>query len=454
MRKKGLTLPIIIIFVLIFVGTTGALIYFLKVKNISKTLPGPSPRLFSTPSPSVEEQETEKYPLASPYLSNETPDREIEVVAGSLNFIDFTLNIIKMTNPRISIDQGKQAWMFLQTQTPSKKTNVFSFDTNFHSLLAFAPPKNISGRYDVKVNFYDNVEMKDSFLIRVNVLSNAKSRNISLPPKNIKAALIGIGFEQSIQDNVSSLESAYYEATGRQGRMQVTYLGNAPNSEAEVWAKTDEIIDSFIKSKGGSAANYDLALVQFKGNSYGGAPRTDTELKKIIFCCQNTVFLHEFIHLATGIGDINHENTLLPPDPLHYSSFELSQFFSNPTLLQLGFSPQKNGLWVLVDEWAYKKIGKPETYRIVIRNTGLKKNTVGLNVETLNSELKVNNTPSSWISLSERQFTLESGDEKSLKLVLNPSSFNGNLYGLTITATSELDQSVWDKANIYFETSR
>src|SRR3989344_4702073 len=262
MRKKGLTLPIIIIFVLIFVGTTGALIYFLKVKNISKTLPGPSPRLFSTPSPSVEEQETEKYPLASPYLSNETPDREIEVVAGSLNFIDFTLNIIKMTNPRISIDQGKQAWMFLQTQTPSKKTNVFSFDTNFHSLLAFAPPKNISGRYDVKVNFYDNVEMKDSFLIRVNVLSNAKSRNISLPPKNIKAALIGIGFEQSIQDNVSSLESAYYEATGRQGRMQVTYLGNAPNSEAEVWAKTDEIIDSFIKSKGGSAANYDLAQVQ------------------------------------------------------------------------------------------------------------------------------------------------------------------------------------------------
>jgi len=448
-KQKGFSLLIIILLVFVILGISFGSVYFFKLRQ-SPTI-NPTPIASNTEKSSI----SSPTPTSSPYLSNEIPNKEIDVVAGGLNLIDFTPIISTMTNPTISIKQGKQEWMLLQTETPTKKTNIYSFDTYFHSVLAFAPPKNTTGKYDVKVNILDNNQLKDSLLIRVNVLSNPKSRYIGLPPKNIKAVLIGVGFDQSIQNKVSVLESAYYEASGHQGSMQIAYLGNVPNNEDEVWKQTDKIIDSFIEAKGKSTSSYDLGLVYFKSSSYGGAPRTNTSLKKIAFCCENTILLHEFIHLARGIGDIGYENTLLPPDPLHYPDIERSNFYSDPILLELGFNPKKKGLWILVDEWGYKKIGNSESYKVIVRNTGSNKDTIKLDVNSFNSLLKVSKAPSSLINLNDEQLTLDPGEEKSVTLLIkNPSSVNEDLFGLTITGKSQTDESVWDKANIYFETSK
>ena len=452
MQKEGFVIPLVIIAVFLIVGITGGII-LLKNKNSEESVPGPSPN-------SIVEEPGEDNKLVSPpplspsesprYISDEPPDRVINVVAGGFNFINFTVDIKGLNNPTLAIEKGRQNWMYLQTKTPSKKTNVYYLDTFFHSTLAFAPPKNTSGKYDLVVNIYDNNQLEKQEIIRINILDKAQTVNFPLPPKNFKAVLIGVGYERSIQNKISELESAYLEATDHQGQMEIEYLGNVTSSNDDVFSNTNEIIDSYILNQGRSLSEFDLAIVYLK--NYGGAPRTSSSLKKIAYCCQNITFIHEFLHMASGIGDIGYENTLFPPDPLHYSDFEITSKYSNPALLQLGFDKSNKGIWILVDEWGYKKIGNSQKYRVTVKNTGSNQETINLNTDNLNSSLNVKTVPPGWVSLNKTQITLEPEKEEIIELTIkNSAPQDGTLYGLTITATSQSDQSIWDKANIYFE---
>ena len=448
MTNKGFSLPIIII-LLFLIASTISFFYLSKSKARTETTPPPT----STPASNQKEAEVAVSP--SPldekcYTSDQTPDNEIEVVGGGFNLKNFNPQIKDFTEPKIAIDKGEQKWMFIQTYTPSKKTNVYSEDNYFHSILGFAPPQNISGKCDITVSLFDNSVLKKTLYFRINVVKSQTARDIALPPKDIKAALIGIG-SSDFQYKVASLETDYSETTNGQGKLKIEYLGNVPNTDQEVYSKTDEIIESFIRSKGKSPLDYDLAIVHLK--NYAGYFRTDTQLKKVVFCCENSVFLHEFAHLAAGIPDISYENTLLPPDPLHYSSFERSNKFSNPTLKQLGFEP-KNGVWILIDEWGFKTIKGRASYRVVVRNTGNSKDNFDLTLDTDNLIVSTSKAPINWFKLSADKITLGPSEEKTLELTINPPNNSPKtLFGVSVKATSYLDQSVWDRANIYFETS-
>ena len=443
---RGFALPILLVG-LVLIGLTGGLYYYLQHKP-TKTV------AIASPSPSNKTLVSNTPNQTKTYSFDQTPDVDIKVVAGGFNFVDLTREIMKLNNPSVEIELGKQDWMFLQAETASKKTNTGSYDQNFHSLVAFAPPKNLSGKYDLKILIKDGTSIKKPLFVRVNVLSEPISRDIKLPPKNLKAALVGVGFDQSLQYRAPLIEKFFSDATNSQGTLNINFLGNVQKSVDDVWQNTDEIIDEFIKNQGDST-HYDLAIVYLNSDKYGGAPRTDSELKKLVICCDFTIFLHELIHLSTGIGDINYENSLLPPDPLHYSNSERSHLFSNPVLRSMGFEPRKYGVWVIPDEWSYKKISNKETYQIMIRNTGTVKDSFKLNLSTLSTEVSnVKKMPITWLNLNKDSVTLGPGDEEFVTLTIDPTSFDGSLYGLTVNTTSQGDNSFMDKANIYFETSK
>ncbi len=448
MTNKGFSLPIILI-LLFLIASTISFFYLSKSKAKTETTPPPT----STPASNKKEAETTVSP--SPldekcYTSSQTPDFEIEVVRGGFNLINFNPKIKDFTEPKISIDKGKQKWMFIQTYTPSKKTNVYSEDNYFYSILGFAPPQNISGKCDITVSLFDKSILKKTLYYRINVVKSQTTGNIALPPKDIKAALIGVG-TGDFQYKIASLETDYSEATNNQGKLKIEYLGNVPYTDQEVYSKTDEIVEPFITSKGKSLLDYDLVIVHLK--NYAGYFRTDTQLKKVVFCCENLVFLHEFAHLTAGVADISYENTLLPPDPLHYSSFEKSNKFSNPTLKQLGFE-SKNGVWILIDEWGFKTQKGQASYRVVVRNTGNSKDNFDLSLDTNNLIVKTSKAPINWFKLSADKITLGPNEEKTLELTVNPPNNSPKtLFGVSVKATSQSDQSVWDRANIYFETS-
>lgn len=448
MTNKGFSLPIILILI-VLVASTISFFYLSKSKAGEEAIPSPT----LTPGSSQKEAETAVSPSPPDekcYTSNQTPDYVIEVVEGGFNLINFNPQIKDFTQPKIAIDRGKQNWMFMQTYTPSKKTNVYSEDNYFHSILGFAPPKNFSGKCDIVVSLFDNSVLKKTLYYRINVVKSRTARDIALPPKDIKAALIGVG-TSDFQYKVATLERDYSEATSGQGKLKIEYLGNVQNADQEVFNKTNEIIDPFITSKGKALTDYDLAIVHLR--NYTGTLNTDSQLKKIVYCCENGVFLHEFAHLAADIADISFENTLLPPDPLHYSSFEKSNIFSNPTLKQLGFEP-KNGIWILIDEWGLKTIKGQTSYRVVVRNTGNSKDNFDLFLDTNNLIVKPSIPPINWFKLSANKVTLGPNEEKTLELTINPqNSSPKTLFGVSVKATSNQDQSVWDRASVYFETS-
>ncbi len=285
MTNKGFSLPILLI-LLVLITSTISLFYLSKSKAKTEATPSPT----STPASNQKKAEAAVSP--SPldekcYTSSQTPDFEIEVAGGGFNLINFNPQIKDFDEPKISIDKGKQKWMFIQTYTPSKKTNVYSEDNYFHSILGFAPPQNISGKCDITVSLFDNSVLKKTLYFRINVVKSRTTRNIALPPKDIKAALIGVGTAE-FQYKIASLDADYSEATNNQGKLKIEYLGNVPNTDQEVYSKTDEIIESFIRSKGKSPLDYDLAIVHLK--NYAGYLRTDTQLKKVLFCCENSVF--------------------------------------------------------------------------------------------------------------------------------------------------------------------
>src|SRR3989344_9606352 len=185
MHYRGFILPGLLIgFTLVLI--IGSIFYFSKNNAASTSIsstPSSNTTTNSTPSASSPK------PL-KPYKFDQAPDKEIHVVTGGFNFLDLTIEVMKLNNPSVNIDFGKQDWMILQTKTPSKKTNTASYDKNFHTLVAFAPPKNLSGKHDLKITISDNGSPVKSLFVRVSLISEPIPTDIKLPPKNLKAAMV------------------------------------------------------------------------------------------------------------------------------------------------------------------------------------------------------------------------------------------------------------------------